>query len=595
MSQSIPTLKITAPIMAFMLTACGAQRIESKPVAEFPNQAALAAIGAKPAARPKLSETAGPDVGWTIEETVPSSSDEAWQPQGPWESAFAEAAAGAARAPRLTRAMSCTARELGRFYLEHKTMPSDSLRRFLLGACGGLVMDVDISYLSADVPSEAKDEELFAQMGEKFRSRVQENLKDPSSLAGFWFGRREGRLVALTVFGEEKAQFKPFSPIPNAEGEVIIEGRLNEPAEYFVAYINQGRAGFARCDVDASVPRPSFRVVCRPAADDKTAWIQVLYARPKRVLTTPCAQVLMRRSDEAPVYERTTYAEPRQVGSAEEFTRAALEQLNRARGEAGLRPVTLAPKESATASQLAPHYFDAVINGADPAVQDTIALGLLAGWEVGGMIRDASFTSRVVPQTLDAGHWLTSALEMPIGRTTLFAPEIEQVAFGPLVLHGPDALGAVVAGYRFHHGNDHTNDVLLLLSRVAASRRQRNLSPPLRLGTMSEVMKKELEGVHQNKTQPIDALNAVLRQGVGRFGADMRGFVVEASSLDALELPEEIMRQEKLNLDIGVTHHKAPGAAWAQFTILVVYVDFGGGGGASTARAGQPSGQPSIL
>ena len=44
----------------------------------------------------------------------------------------------------------------------------------------------------------------------------------------------------------------------------------------------------------------------------------------------------------------------------------------------------------------------------------------------------------------------------------------------------------------------------------------------------------------------------------------MRGFVVEASSLDALALPEEVLRQSKLHLDIGVTHHKAQGATWVE-------------------------------
>lgn len=51
----------------------------------------------------------------------------------------------------------------------------------------------------------------------------------------------------------------------------------------------------------------------------------------------------------------------------------------------------------------------------------------------------------------------------------------------------------------------------------------------------------------------------------------MSGYVIEASSLDELEIPEETIRQPMLALDIGVTHHKAEGAAWAQYTILVVY------------------------
>lgn len=51
----------------------------------------------------------------------------------------------------------------------------------------------------------------------------------------------------------------------------------------------------------------------------------------------------------------------------------------------------------------------------------------------------------------------------------------------------------------------------------------------------------------------------------------MQGYVIEASSLEELQIPEDVLRQPTLHLDIGVTHHKAPGAAWAQYTILVVY------------------------
>jgi hypothetical protein len=225
---------------------------------------------------------------------------------------------------------------------------------------------------------------------------------------------------------------------------------------------------------------------------------------------------------------------------------------------------------------VSPHYFAAAFGEAEPAQADTIALGLLAGWEVPGMIRGASFTSSFVANTLDAGRWLSSALEMPIGRTTLFAPEIEQVSFGSLLMRGPDALGAVVTGYRFHHKNEHDDDVRMLLSRVVVARRGMGLPEPLRLGTMAEVMKEELAGVHEGRTEPMDALDNVLQRGVGRFATPMRGFVIEATSLDELELPAEVVRQGTLHLDIGVTHHKAPGAAWAQFTILVIFADFSG-------------------
>jgi hypothetical protein len=71
----------------------------------------------------------------------------------------------------------------------------------------------------------------------------------------------------------------------------------------------------------------------------------------------------------------------------------------------------------------------------------------------------------------------------------------------------------------------------------------------------------------------MEALQRVLSRGVNQFGADMRGYVVEVTSLDALEIPAEVLAQPKLILEIGVTHYKPQGAAWAQFVILVIFVD----------------------
>jgi hypothetical protein len=85
----------------------------------------------------------------------------------------------------------------------------------------------------------------------------------------------------------------------------------------------------------------------------------------------------------------------------------------------------------------------------------------------------------------------------------------------------------------------------------------------------------ELARVHAGKATPEEALNGLLQTGVGNFGKDMRGFVLETTSLDALEIPPEVLTQPTLHLEIGVTHHRPPGAAWAQLVIFVIFVDYG--------------------
>jgi hypothetical protein len=90
---------------------------------------------------------------------------------------------------------------------------------------------------------------------------------------------------------------------------------------------------------------------------------------------------------------------------------------------------------------------------------------------------------------------------------------------------------------------------------------------------LGEVIRRELAYVQRGEQAPMDALNESLRAAAHRSGASMRGYVFEATSLDAMEFPPQILRKPHLYLELGVTHYKPPGAAWAQLVIVVVYVD----------------------
>ena len=364
--------------------------------------------------------------------------------------------------------------------------------------------------------------------------------------------------------------------VPGADGTVVIAGQLDGAVQYIEGYVNQGRFGVEPCTLDPSVARPRFRAKCAVAPGDGTTWVQLLAAPPKRVLAAPFIQILVRRSLDQPLaYAPIPYGSPRLVASASDLGQAVLDELNAVRRQAKLGPVQRADAESAIAEQLAPHYFSSQMDGASIDKAEHLALGLIAGWQVGGMIRSGRFFSILAPHTRDAGRWLNAALERPLGRVTLLAPEIEQVAIGPLVLSAPDALGAVVAGYSFYRGEDHADDIRRLYQRLTVARKRLGLEMPARLGGMDAVLRDELGRVYRGEQQPADALQAALERAVGSFGANMRGYVMETTSLDALELPEEILKKPNLFFEIGVGHHKAPGAAWGQFVIVVLFADIG--------------------
>jgi len=557
----------------------------SKPIVEFPSQARLSAVEAKPATLPLIPSGEVPPEGWTVSPPALAADPaaDAWAPQGPWDESFAGAYTASGRKAALTRAMACAAAEIGRFYLDKQAPPPESLQRFQSAACGVTAPALGYGTLKGTVPANVSDDKLLAKWKDQVAGMV-ERVPANAKHAGFWFGRHGGRAAAIVIFESTPVVLKPFSPVPDFNGDLAIEGQLEVDAAYFAGYVNQGRFGVRGCLVDPSVPRPRFRISCRMAAGDDTAWVQIAYAAPRSVLATPIVQVLARRDAQKPlVYSEAPYAPSQPVTDATAFAPAVIAALNATRAQAGLAPVRLAEAQSTTASRVVRRYFAAALSeiglgDAGPgAVEDmnTIALGLLAGWQVVGTIRDGTFYSAIVPHTRDAGRWIDSALSLPLGRQALMAADIDEVALGSTMFDDPKGLGAVACGYRFHRSNDHTADVQHLLERITVARQHMGLPPPTRLKGMDAVLQRELARVQQGARTPVGALHASLEEATSLYRTDTKGVVFEATSLDAMELPREIVARAGLQLEIGVTHYKPPGAAWAQLVIVVVYVSAG--------------------
>jgi hypothetical protein len=559
---------------------CGTSEGElGKPVVEFPSQAKLAQIESRPAAIPDLDVGEIPVTGWQLEARESAlHPDELYVPRTSFEVAFTADMSRAHPGVHMTRALGCVAREAGRYYLEAQAAPPGSLEQFIIAACGAVVPQVGLNWLSGPVPDTITDDDLLArrrgQINSDMIARLPENMTD----AGFWAGRAHGRTIAIMTYAASRVRWKTLAAVPDAQGNATFEGELTEPSAYITGYANQGRLGVEPCTIDPSVPRPRFRAVCHLAPDDAVTWVQLLTTPPKRVLATPFAQILVRRTAEQPlVFSMQPYTAPHTVGSAQEFATAVVAALNDVRAQAHLRPVQLAQAESARAMRLANHYFaSALTRGGDNSDQsDEIALGLLAGWQMEGTIRDGLFTSSLVPHTRDAARWLDAALTSPMSRAALLAPEIEAVSLGTVLLPQAQGLGAVVTGYRLYHGDDHSEDVKTLYARLMTARRRLGLGMPLRLNGIESVMKAELARMQGGERRSQDALQASLEAAVHHFGASMRGYVIETTSLDAFEIPEELVRRKNLYFEIGVGHYRAPGAAWGQMVILVVFADTG--------------------
>jgi hypothetical protein len=546
----------------------------SPPVAQFPTPTALAAVQARQVELPSVPAAEVPAEGWTSDPArAPAAVGEPWQPTGPVELAFASAFGAAQRPARLTRALGCVAGEIGRFVLEHGAPPPESLQRVVNAGCGAFAPFVGSQWVRAQVPEQMSEERILDHYGDQLGAKLLARVPAAAVEVGFALLRANGALIAIADYDAAPVDLEPFTVVPDANGDVVVSGRMRGDAAFFSGLINQGAYGVRACSVDATVARPRFRITCRAAREDETAWMEIVYAPPGTVLALPLAQILVRRDPAKPVsFQLPAYGEAKEVADAAEFRAAVIEALNATRARAGMKALRLSALESETAAGVARQYFAAELGAGGVGDMNTIALGLLAGWQVQGTIRGGSFFSVLLPATRDVGRWLDFALTLPVGRDALMQPDVEEIALGPAFLHGPDGLGAIVTGYRFQHGDDHRADVATVLRRITEARTARGLSLPKTLQGFDAVITEELGAVKRGEENPAQALQASLQSAVRRYERSVRGLVVEAISPDAFEIPAELVAQPTLELAIGAVHYKPPGAAWAQLVIVVVYV-----------------------
>src|SRR6185436_15022700 len=154
------------------------------------------------------------------------------------------------------------------------------------------------------VPAGVSDAEVVKAWREPLRKALHDAVPADATEVGLWFGRLKGKTMAVAAYDRLRAEVQPFSLVPAAGGEVIVEGEIRGPVEYVEGYINHGRYGADSCFSDPTVPRPRFRIICHLADEDATARVELIYAEPRRVLAHPFAQFLARRDPAAELSHR---------------------------------------------------------------------------------------------------------------------------------------------------------------------------------------------------------------------------------------------------------------------------------------------------
>jgi hypothetical protein len=165
--------------------------------------------------------------------------------------------------------------------------------------------------------------------------------------------------------------------------------------------------------------------------------------------------------------------------------------------------------------------------------------------------------------------WLESAVERPIGRTTLLDPEARVIAIGPSIPEGVPGLGAAVTTYSLFDSEDHAADEALFARRITEARAARGLGAAIPIRA-SEEMRRLAARVRREEVTPQGALNEMLASMSWQSGAAAYGYVLETNDLASVEVPEVFLKQGPLPVVLAITHHRAPGAAWGQYVIFTL-------------------------
>jgi hypothetical protein len=368
-----------------------------------------------------------------------------------------------------------------------------------------------------------------------------------------------------------RARLERTAMVPAPDGTVTIAGELLEPGDHVEALINRGHFGFARCSVDASVPLPRFVVSCAADSSDSVAWLEIAAFPRGRIMGRVVARVLVWPGGApASMYEQAEYVHHALPAGPD--PRAQLHQLlNEVRGEAGLAPVGLAARESEVATEVAPHYFAALVGSEPELVADQIVLGLRAGWDVDGEISQGDFTYGIVEKSDDLARLLDTVLERPAGRETLLERNAAFVALGPLIAPEQQLVGMVASSYRLMDIGNPVAEAQRVLGRLTKARIDAHMTAPPIAHRLDTHARDAAERVQRGEATPHAALQRMIaRAAEWMTGVMVRGWVIETSSIDSLTFPTDMLRDPLSGVSVAVARYRPKGAPWTRLLIFVL-------------------------
>jgi hypothetical protein len=457
-------------------------------------------------------------------------------------------------------------------------MPSGALQRFMAGRCAVATAPPSFWTYAWTTPGRRfTPEAAVAELGGQIAERLRERVVGGSLELGVWLQTGDGRVDLVIATGERQVRVDALPSVPGPDGRVRLRGELLRKAEWVGASVTRGRFEWSECEPAAGVELPRFDLACAVAPGDPTAWISLEYREPEHVLSRIGLSLLARpQGGDARVFSRHSYAPERDVADAAELPAAITETLNGVRASAGLRPLTLDAGQSLSAGRMAPYFFAAQLGETSASVGDLVALGMMAGWDVDGIVQESGFAFAWLVETQDVSRLLADALEHPGARSALLAREAERIAVGPVVGEAGEGgeqrspyVAMIAATYTLFSEATHRRDAERVHALLGKARAAKGRSAP---GTLDAALPLTADAAArvQGGEEPRDVLEDLIESGAEELQRSVVGWMAETQDLETLVFPEDFLSREQLDVAVAVPVRKPKGEAWGRYVVLLL-------------------------
>ncbi len=531
---------------------------------QFPRRDALQKVALRTPTLDLARKSAKSIDNWTLKGPLPTVAVvERVTPKTPWEVAVSQDVP--AFGPAMSADMQCISREVAHYFLARDEYPGNALRTFIERRCASTAADTQLWALTGEVPEKVTDEKWL----ENWREGIKAHLKDvKATLTGMHVLREGKKGVVVFAYTTPRAEFAAPIQLVGTNGKIVLRGRVTtRNVERLSALINKGEYGVAECKTLEVLRPPEFAFECPVDAADERATVGIAAFEPGRILGQGVADFTLWPAGKAnDTWQRASDSSDVAKG---DFNAQFLGAVNRLRQRAGLPMVSEAKQQTATAMQLAPHYFAAQLGEGNPRDSDEIALGMMAGWDVGVDVMSSGFGNAVVMGSRDLSVFMDFALDSPFQRKALTEPRAKLIAIGSLD-DSDSALAAMFATYVPMGAFVRQEAEEAIITRLNKLRQDRMLGLAqwtLWPGDVGGVVEAKLKA---RAWTPIDARAYVVDKTLEVAKGQIVGYVQLVDDLDNFQFPPEVLMRSDINVFLAVGTYKAED--WAQSRYVVCFV-----------------------